>query len=147
MNIKDILLDLEILSQIKENDKISIQIIPGERKMFVDRKNYFTSLSRWYNNYNREDSIKFIEQVMNSLELTSVFITNGNHIEDGEILMISIKKASLGLTNLKNTYIDDSIISSKLYLIIDKANSIYNNLNSLINNTSEAINEFSHNES
>ena len=32
MNFKDILLDLEILSQIKENDKISIQIIPGEKK-------------------------------------------------------------------------------------------------------------------
>ena len=146
MNFKDILLDLEILSQIKENDKISIQIIPGEKKMFVDRKHYFTSLTRWYNNYNREDSIKFIERIINSLELASAFITNGNHIEDAENLMISIKKASVGLKNLKNTYTDDSIISSKLNLIIDKINNIYSNLNSLINNTAEAINELNDDE-
>lgn len=146
MNFKNILLDLEILSQIKENDKISIRIIPGEKKMFVDRNNYFTSLTRWYNNYNREDSIKFIEDITNNIELTSVYITNGNHLEDGEILMASIKKGLVGLKCLKNTYSDDSIISSKLILIIDKINGIYNNLNGLINNTAEAINELSKDE-
>ena len=146
MNFKDILLNLEILGQIKDNDKISIQIIPGEKKMFVHHSNYLTSINRWYNNYNREDSIKFIEDITNNIELTSVYIINGNHLEDGETLITSIKKALAGLKCLKNTYLDDSIISSKLNLIIDKMNSIYNNLNGLINNTAEAINELSSNE-
>ena len=114
--------------------------------MFVHHSNYLTSINRWYNNYNREDSIKFIEDITNNIELTSVYIINGNHLEDGETLITSIKKALAGLKCLKNTYLDDSIISSKLNLIIDKMNSIYNNLNGLINNTAEAINELSSNE-
>ena len=36
MEINYILLDLEILKQIKEDDKLGLIILPGEKKLFVD---------------------------------------------------------------------------------------------------------------
>ena len=140
MNFAQVLLNLEILSQIKENDKISIQILPGEKRMFVDHYNYTISLSRWYNGYNREDSIKYIEELSQNIESSASYIINGNHIDDNEILVTSIKKALIGLDSLKQTYLSDSVISSRIILIIEKLNTIIKNLTLSSSNTIETLN-------
>lgn len=140
MNFTQVSLNLEILSQIKENDKISIQILPGEKRMFVDHYYYTISLSRWYNGYNREDSIKYIEELSQNIEKNASYIIHGNHIDDNENLVISIKKALIGLEYLKQTYVSDSVISSRIILIIEKLNTIIKNLNLASNNTFEALN-------
>jgi hypothetical protein len=140
MNFAQVLLNLEILSQIKENDKISIQILPGEKRMFVDHYNYTISLSRWYNGYNREDSIKYIEELSQNIESSASYIINGNHIDDNEILVTSIKKALIGLDSLKQTYLYDSVISSRIILIIEKLNTIIKNLTLSSSNTIETLN-------
>ena len=49
MDINPILLDLEIIKQINENEKIAINILPGSVKLFVDNNQYFTGIKRWYN--------------------------------------------------------------------------------------------------
>ena len=36
MDIANILLDLEIIKQIKENDKLGIIIVPGSKNLYVD---------------------------------------------------------------------------------------------------------------
>jgi hypothetical protein len=141
MDLNTIFLHLEILSKINEGDKISIKLIPGEKKMFVDQGGLTSSITRWYNGYNREDSIKFIETLVLNIESNSLYIINGNHIEDSDILMTSIKKGLNGLENLKKTYVDDSIISSKINLSIDKLNSIIRNLSAFNNSTINVINE------
>lgn len=141
MDLNTIFLHLEILSKINEGDKISIKLIPGEKKMFVEQGSLISSITRWYNGYNREDSIKFIETLVLNIESNSLYIINGNHIEDSDILITSIKKGLNGLKNLKKTYIDDSIISSKINLSIDKLNSIVRNLSSFNNSTINVINE------
>ena len=140
MNFAQVLLNLEILSQIKENDKISIQLLPGEKKMFVDHYNYTKSFSRWYNGYNREDSIKYIEELSQNIESNASYIINGNHIDDNEILVTSIKKALIGLDSLKQTYLIDSVISSRIILIIEKLNTVIKNLNLASNSTIETLN-------
>jgi len=141
MNLDENFLHLEVLSKIKEGDKISIKLIPGEKKMFVDQSSLSSSLTRWYNGYNREESVKFIEDLVSSIDNNSLYIINGNHIEEGEILINSIKKGLIGLENLKKTYVDDSIISSKINLIIDKLNSIIKNLLNFNTSTLNTINE------
>lgn len=145
MNLNKILLNLEILSQIKENDKISIQLVPGEKKLFVDHFSYLSSFTRWYNRYNREDSINYLDNLLNNIEHNACYIINGNHLEECDLLVLSIKKALKGLENLKETYNADSIISSRLILIIDKLKSIYKNLSNLTSNTLESINEIENN--
>ena len=92
--------------------------------MFVDHYNYTKSFSRWYNGYNREDSIKYIEELSQNIETNASYIINGNHIDDNEILVTSIKKALKGLDSLKQTYLSDSVISLLYSLIIFVFNSL-----------------------
>lgn len=128
MDLKDVLLDLEILNQINEGDKLSVAVIPGEKKLFVDKNGYLTPASRWYNGYNREDSINYLEELMSKIEKAGNTIVTGNHEEDGVVLINAIKKGIFGLNNLKQTYINDSIIVAKLVLLINNMNTIIKKL-------------------
>tara|TARA_Y100000591_G_C21851514_1_gene711996 strand:- start:5155 stop:5595 length:441 start_codon:yes stop_codon:yes gene_type:complete len=124
MDIDNILLDLEILNQIKEGDKLAVTILPGKTKLSVDSSSYFSGISRKYNGYNREDSIKYIETLLTTIERSSTFIISGSHTDLAHKLTYAIKNALIGLENYKKTYINDSIISAKLVLIINKLTEI-----------------------
>ncbi len=128
MDINPILLDLEIIKQINENEKIAINILPGSVKLFVDNNQYFTGIKRWYNGYNRDDSIKYLEELTSNIEKSSELIINGNHNELANILRNAILNAIKGINNLKKTYINDSIITAKLILVTNKLNKIVSNL-------------------
>ena len=128
MDINPILLDLEIIKQINENEKLAINILPGSVKLFVDNNQYLTGIKRWYKGYNREDSIKYLEDLTNNIEKTSEIILNGNHNNLGEILKKAIIQSITGINNLKNTYIHDSIITAKLILITNRLYKVVSNL-------------------
>ena len=131
MDINTILLNLEIINQIKEGDKLAINVLPGSTKLFVDNNNFFLPARRWYNGYNREDSIKFIEQLVNTIENTSEIFIDGSHKELGYNLKNAITNSIKGLTELKNTYSNDSIIIARLILIINRLNKIIINLDNI----------------
>lgn len=139
MDINNILLNLEIIRQINEGDKLAINILPGTSKLFVDNNIYFSGTRRWYNGYNREDSIKFIEELVSKVENTSEFLINGNHNELSNNLKNAITNSIIGLNNLKNTYMDDSITIAKLTLIINRLNKIISNLENLVINIPDNI--------
>lgn len=122
MDINPILLDLEIIKQIGENDKLGINILPGQKRLFVDQSNYLTPVKRWYNGYNREDSINYLDELTFNIEKSCEFLINGSHEDLSQTLKKAIKSGLNGIQNLKNTYINDSIINAKLYLIINKLN-------------------------
>ena len=46
MDINTILLNLEIINQIKEGDKLAINVLPGSTKLLVDNNNFFSSARR-----------------------------------------------------------------------------------------------------
>ncbi len=120
MDINNILLDLEVIRQINENDKLSVNVLPGSVILLVDNSQYFTYFRRWYNGYNREDSIKYLESLVKNIEENSELIINGSHSELANSLKNSIKASLKGLENLKNTYINDSISVARLVLITNK---------------------------
>ena len=128
MDINNILLDLEIIKQIKENEKLGIHIVPGNSKLFVDNSVYFSSIKRWYNGYNREDSIKYLEDLVVNIYNISDLIISGSHNELSINLKNAIINALPGLNKLKNTYNNDSISVAKIVLIINKLNKIVENL-------------------
>ena len=68
MDIANILLDLEIIKQIKENDKLGIIIVPGSKNLYVDTYSKISSLKRWYNGNNRENTIKYIEDLVERID-------------------------------------------------------------------------------
>ena len=122
MNIDNILLDLEVIKQVKENDKLSVLVLPGNKRLIVDSYSYFSSITRKYNGYNRDDTIKYLEELVDIINKSCATINNGNHSDLAETLNNSIKNSIIGLENLKKTYKNDSIIIAKLVLIINKLN-------------------------
>ena len=139
MDINNILLNLEIIKQIKEGDKLAINILPGSTKLFVDNVNFFSGPRRWYNGYNRENNIRFIEELVNNIESTSEIIINGNHNELAINLKNSIKSSITGLNNLQYTYSNDSITIAKLTLVINRLTKIITNLENIEDNISMTI--------
>ena len=120
MDINYILLDLEIVKQIKEDDKLGLIILPGEKKLFVDSSSRLSSIRRWYYGNNREDTITYLEELTEKIEKFSNFVKNGNHINLGNVLKKAINEALVGIENLKKTYNSDSITVAKLVLIVNK---------------------------
>tara|TARA_B100001175_G_scaffold221406_1_gene188458 strand:+ start:2268 stop:2780 length:513 start_codon:yes stop_codon:yes gene_type:complete len=129
MDINYILLDLEIIKQIKENDKLGLIVLPGTKKLFVDTSTTLSGLRRWYNGNNREDTINYIEDLFIKVEKISNLLINGKHKNLSKTLKKSLTESIKGLENLKKTYETDSITVAKLILIINKLNIIIKLLN------------------
>ena len=113
MEINYILLDLEILKQIKEDDKLGLIILPGEKKLFVDSSSRLSSIKRWFYGNNRENTITYLEELVEKIEKFSNFVKNGNHNYLGNVLKKAIDEALVGIENLKKTYNSDSITVAK----------------------------------
>jgi hypothetical protein len=141
MDVNNLLLDLEVIKQLEDNDKLGVLTLPGSTKLCVDTFGYTSSITRWYNNYNRETSIVYVEQLTNNIEKTTDFIISGQHNEEGEILREAINSALIGLQRLKTTYTSDSIIAARITLIINKLKNLSKNLKNFTNNTYNFINE------
>ena len=124
MDINYILLDLEIIKQIKENDKLGLIILPGSKKLFVDSSSRLSSVTRWYNGHNREDTINYIEELVIKIEKISNLLISGKHKNLSQTLKTSLMESIKGLENLKKTYDSDSITIAKLILIVNKLNTI-----------------------
>ena len=141
MAINHILLDLEVIKQLEDYDKLGVLTLPGSTKLCVDSFGYRSSITRWYNNFNREASIIYLEQLTNNIEKTTDFIISGQHNEEGETLREAIDSALIGLEKLKLTYSSDSIIAARIILIINKLKTLSKNLKNFTNNTYNFINE------
>lgn len=134
MNIDKILIDLEIIGQLQENDKLAISSVPGSTKIFVDSYTMFGSIKRTYKGYNRDVCISYIEDLQKKIDESAGNIINGSHLDMCITLKASIEHAVVGLNNLKTTYSADSEIVAKLLILINKIQKSLDALNEL-NNT------------
>ena len=141
MDIDTILLDLEVLKQLNPNDKLAINLLPGNTSLSVDANSFFSNIKRKYNGYNRENSIKYLEELVDKIEKYTKFIVNSSHDDIRNNLKNAIMCANNGLKNLQETYTDDSIIVAKLTLIINKLKDCIIILNNdpLLNNVSASM--------
>ena len=113
-------INLNILSQIQENDKLGLTTINNELKLIVDKSSYVSSITRYYNGYNRITVIEYLKDFTNRLEKYIDLLVKGN-LNDYSIKIIPIIKDSInGLNKLKNTYSNDSNVVSEISLIINK---------------------------
>ena len=142
MNIDSVLLDLEVIRQINETDKLSVITLIGSTRLAVDTSKYTSSITRYYYNYNRETTISYLETLTANIEKTSEFLINGDHSEECETINDALLNALKGLENLKITYISDSIIVAKLTLIINKFKTITKKLDNCLTNSTNYINDY-----
>jgi len=113
-------LNLNILSQIQENDKLGLTTINNNVKLIVDKSSYVSSITRYYNGYNRITVIEYLKDFTNRLEKYIDLLVKGNLNEYSIKIIPTIKNSINGLINLKNTYNNDSNVVSEISLIIDK---------------------------
>ena len=128
MDIDNMLLDLEVIRQLTENDKLAVNIYPGVTTLIVDKSSYLSGITRKMNGYSRDESIKYLENLVQQIEKSCVVINNGSHSELAIRLQKSIKNAIDGLKRLQQTYQKDSIIVAKIVLIVNKLNVIVESL-------------------
>ena len=128
MNIDNLLVDLEIVGQIKDNDKLAVSNVVGSTKLFVNQYSYLNSVYRRYNGYNRIDSIEYLENLITRVESSSTKIIDGNFTDMACSLIKSIQKALTGISNLKVTYYNDSEIVARLTICTNKITKVFENL-------------------
>ena len=135
-----ILIDLQVIKQLGENDKLAVILEPGITKLYVDSYSYFSTLTRKYFGYNRNNTIQYLEKLTGDIKNYYTFLVDGLHTELINNLINALKEAIKGLQNLKITYIKDSIITAKLTLIIGEFNNYKSQLERVNTNVCENIN-------
>ena len=138
--IDETVLNLKIISNIKENDKL----ITSKNIIEIDNPYILQGINRWYNNENRIINIKKLNEICeNTFKITEYLITNEkekkdkdnilkyNNNEIFQSLIIEMTNSINGIENLKNTYSKEIPISSqldslkkKLVMKIDKVNKL-----------------------
>ena len=113
LNYDDVILNLKILSKIKEKEKLIIS-----NKLFNIDKRYAQGICRFLTDDNRQDMLKHLNLIL----LHSFKILEDKSISTEQIssLIEDLKKSISGLSCLKFTYKDDEVLCSQLDLLIDK---------------------------
>ena len=128
MNIDNLLIDLEIVGQVQEHDKLAVCNVVGATKLFVNQSSYLNSVYRKYNGYNRIDSIDYLETLIMHVETASSKIIEASFTDMATSLKTSIENALLGIKNLKITYQDDSEMIARLTISNNKLDKVFANL-------------------
>nr|QDY51976.1 hypothetical protein 2_48 [Mimiviridae sp. ChoanoV1] len=119
------ILNLKILSKIKENDKL----LTNNELLEIDSPHIFQSINRWYNNENRNITIEKLNSILEDTFLITENLLNENKEEKNleetntqifQNLILEMKNSLVGLENLKKTYSTDILISSQIDLLIGK---------------------------
>lgn len=126
IKVTNILTELKFISEIKPNDKLCY----NNNEINID-DSYLKSLTRWWNNYNRKDTIAALETIyVTTFELLDILINNQkqniltlNEYKNIDLLHELIKHLDIslmGLNSLKITYDTDKHTVSKLDTLINK---------------------------
>lgn len=137
--LKAYLIDLEIISQLKENDKLAIYLDANNKsKIIIDKHYYFNFISRWYYSYNREQCINYIEILINSIKTEKNKIIEKNNLDNINLLKSSLINSKSGFITLQSTYTGDSILVARIQLVINQIQTIILELEEilLVNNLS-----------
>ena len=130
--IDENILNLKIISKIKENDKL----LTNNNLLSIDSPHLFQSVNRWYNNESRTITIDKLNDILEgTFAITKILLDQEkkNSNKDKESLeennsqifqtfILEMKNSLVGLENLKKTYSEDILISSQLDLLINKLN-------------------------
>jgi len=150
MKLDNLLLNLKIISNLKEYDKISV----NSENIIIDTPSMFQGIYRTWNGDSRKNTIGIIDSIINRIfEITDELLDeetcnqNRNHIiitmnnkpfKDNIIstfqtIVVQLSETITGLQNLKITYLKDVSITAKIDLIISKIQNRINKINNLMN--------------
>ena len=129
--IDENILNLKIISKIKENDKL----LANKSLLEIDSPHLFQSVNRWYNKENRNITIEKLNNILEgTFKITKILLEKEKNnkeeksLEDNnsqifQNLILEMKNSLVGIENLKKTYSEDILVSSQLDLLISKLSS------------------------
>ena len=150
MDLDNLLLNLKIISNLKEYDKVSV----NSENIIIDTPSMFQGIYRTWNGDSRKNTIGIIDSIINRIfEITDELLDeetcnqNRNHIiitmnnkpfRDNVIstfqtIVLQLSETITGLQNLKITYLKDVSITAKIDLIISKIQNRVCKINNLMN--------------
>ena len=129
LTVDEMLLNLKILAELKEYDKVITQ-----QTIEIDNGGLFQGVRRWFSDESREKTVKRIGELFDGIfEFIDKTIREeksrkGRRRElfdqdTSQLLqrfLVDIKNAIVGIENLRLTYRNDITVRSKLTLLIDK---------------------------
>ena len=120
-NIEDVILNLKLISKIKQNDKM----IVVNKIIRVDNR-LLQPVLRWYTSDNRMETLQFIELLINKALDNLSNNVKEDLVYTPEIIKKELINSLIGLENLNATYKNDIYISSKIDLLKDKIKKLCN---------------------
>jgi hypothetical protein len=117
--IRKILEKLYLLAEIKPGKTLSV------RTMAIINHNTFNSWCRWWYNEDRFKSLETIESIIDEAK-TYLDSFNGERFhEQKKILISALYRAKDGITNLSETYKEDSRVNARVNAIIAQIQGIF----------------------
>ena len=124
------ILNLKILSKIKEHDKLST----NDKIIKIDSPSIFQGMTRWINSEGRGVTLERLKEIIDkTLDITEKLLDsekvkkdyNNKDLEENnsqifQKFIIEMTNCLLGLENLKKTYGEDILIASQIDLLLKK---------------------------
>ena len=128
--IESNILNLKIISKIKEHDKLCT----NEKIIKIDSPSIFQGVTRWINSEGRGVTLEKLQEIIaETLDITEKLFDaekikkdyNNKDLEENnsqifQKFIIEMTNSLLGLENLKKTYSKDILISSQIDLLLKK---------------------------
>lgn len=124
MDIDGVLVDLSVVSQLKDHDKLGVNNLPGKQELVIfSGKAWLQSTYRWYYGSNRGDVVKYLQAMVKRVERHAELFSEPV-TEKTRVLRENLKKyttSSLeGINYLQKTYAADNHMVAQLGLINEK---------------------------
>ena len=140
-----IILNLKIISQIKEKEKLTIK----EECLSIDKNGFFQGVSRWFSNSNRVETLNNIEIIYKSaFNMTKDILKKIKNNEEEQLenskdfeenptqifqrLSYDLRNSIKGLNNLKITYKNDVSIVTRIDILINNINNHIKNIEDIL---------------
>ena len=132
MDIDLVLIDLNVISQLKDHDKLGVNILPGKKELVIfSGKAWLQGPYRWYYGCNRADVIDYLHQLAKRVERHALLFSDPT--DKTKTLREHLKNNTLacldGIQQLRQTYQNDNNMVAQLILVSAKlqesANSIH----------------------
>lgn len=138
--LNDVFVNLKMITKIKNNEKLYIN-----KNLLNTDNSYFQWFTRWYNGEDRHGTVDYISHIINEAFRMCNLIINAemtgireeNVFDDDNSVVLHRLTHELtgvinGLITMKMTYVDDSLIQSKIDLMLDNINNKIQRNNKLL---------------
>jgi hypothetical protein len=118
MTFINILINLKLLSHVKEYDKLTIY----DDKLDIDKR-YFRDIMRRIRGESHVDTLNFIEKLVKSAEYHSIKLMKSgkqDDLHDLKLLTNDLEACQTGLNNLKVTYKSYNVVICKIDIYLEQ---------------------------